>query len=80
MADILTLKLRLAEAELSRHQMAQGKQKTMASASMDGGGNAAQWAPGRPEDLDRYIAQLKNEIAVLEGGPGRQAFYFAGAR
>lgn len=80
MADILTLKLRLAEAELSRHQMRQGKQKTMASASMDGGGNAAQWAPGDAEKLDVYIAQLKNEIAVAEGGPGRQAFYFAGAR
>jgi len=80
MADLLTLKLRLAEAELSKHQMAQGKQKTMATASMDGAGNSAQWAPGDAEALDRHIAQLKNQIAVLEGGAVRQAFYFAGAR
>lgn len=80
MSDLPTLKLRLAEAELARHQMRMGKQKTMASASVDGGGNAAQWAPGDPEKLDIYIAELKNRIAVLEGGAGRQAFYFAGAR
>jgi hypothetical protein len=78
MADILTLKLWLAEAEIARHQMAQGKQKTMASAAMDGGGNSAQWAAASPEALDRHIANLKNEIAVAEGGPVRQAFYFGG--
>ncbi len=78
MSDLPTLKLRLAEAELSKHQMRQGKQKTMASASAEGGGNSAQWAPADPVELDIYIAQLKNEIAVLEGGPRRQAFYLEG--
>ncbi len=78
MSDLPTLKLRLAEAELARHQMRMGKQKTMASASADGGGNAAQWAPGDAASLDQYIARLKDQISVLEGGPRRQAFYFEG--
>lgn len=77
MSDLPTLKLRLAEAELARHQMRMGKQKTMASATADGAGNAAQWAPADPVQIDIYIAELKNQIAALEGRPARQAFYFA---
>lgn len=75
MADLATLELRLAEAELAKHKIAMGKQVILQSYAAEGS-NTLQFGPANLPELKAHISELKAEIARARGQRGRGAFYF----
>jgi hypothetical protein len=75
MADLATLELRLAEAELAKHKLAMGKQVVTLSYAVEGG-NMQQFNQASLPLLKAHISELKAEIARAKGQRGRGAFYF----
>jgi hypothetical protein len=66
MADLATLQGRLAEAEEALHQLRIGKRV----AQIRHGERSVQYTEAAK--LEAYIADLKNQIARLQGNPGRR--------
>lgn len=67
MADLQTLQLRLAEAELAFHRLQTGTAEVI----VEQGGEVSMKVQYNVASVDRlrsYIAELKSQIAVLGGG------------
>jgi len=75
MADLATLELRLAEAELAKHKLAIGEKVVLLSYSAEGT-NTRQFNQASLPLLSAYIAELKAEIARAKGVGGRRPIYF----
>lgn len=67
MATLEQLKTYLAEAETAYHQLMTGKMIVMVR---DQNGEQGQYNQASKSALASYIAQLKQQIAELEGGAG----------
>lgn len=70
MTDLATLKARLQKAEEQYHEIMINPQVTQFAHSL-GGQNSVSKQPLDPVALQRYIAQLKDQIARAEGRGGR---------
>jgi ABC-type phosphate transport system substrate-binding protein len=68
MTDMLTLQNRLAEAESARHQLLTGTREV--TVSLQGLGSTT-YTPATAAVLDKYIGELRGQIAKLSGGPRR---------
>lgn len=68
MTDIFTLQTQLTEAEQARHRLLTGTQEV--TVSLQGLGTAT-YSQANIEALERYIADLRGQIARLNGGPRR---------
>lgn len=68
MADITELQTRLTEAETARHKLLTGILEVTVSISNYG---SASYAQADISKLERYISQLKNDIAKLKGSMRR---------
>lgn len=68
MADMLTLQNRLAEAENARHQLLTGTREV--TVSLQGFGSTT-YTQATAAALDKYIGELRGQIAKLSGGPRR---------
>lgn len=66
--DILTLQSRLTEAESAHHRLLTGTLEVTVSISNYG---SATYAVADLDKLERYISQLKSEIARLKGSMRR---------
>lgn len=75
MADLATLELRLAEAELAKHKLAIGEKVVLLSYSAEGS-NTRQFNQASLPQLNAYIAELKSEIARAKGVSTRGPIYF----
>ncbi|MBP0439910.1 gpW family head-tail joining protein [Tianweitania sediminis] len=75
MADLATLELRLAEAELAKHKLALGEKVVLLSYSAEGT-NTRQFNQASLPLLNTYISELKAEITRAKGGRGRGPIYF----
>lgn len=68
MTDLLVLRQRLLDAENALHRLMTGELEVTVSV---GGYGATTYAQSSIEQLHRYIAQLKSDIAKQEGRPRR---------
>ncbi len=68
MADLPTLRIRLAEAEVAYHRLNIGQ----LSASVSVEGKSVSYSQADREKLAAYIADLKAQIAAAEGTPLRR--------
>lgn len=68
MADLSTLQANLAEAEAARHKLLTGAMEV--TVSLQGLG-ATTYTQATARALDKYIGELRAEIAKLTGGPRR---------
>lgn len=64
MADLLTLKARLLEAEKAEHEILTGQGVRR---WIDQNGESVEYSMVNIKGLQAYIARLKSEIAVAEG-------------
>jgi len=69
MADLPTLRFRLAEAELALHKLTVGK--LIVEIDVEGKGGSKYTAANRA-DLEAYVGDLKRQVAALEGTPVRR--------
>lgn len=75
MADLATLRSRLAEAEDALHRLVTGQQEV----SVSDGTNTATYSRATMADLRSYIAELRGQIARA-GGTGGQRRRAIGVR
>jgi hypothetical protein len=68
MTDLPTLQGRLSEAETARHRLLTGAMEV--TVSLQGLG-ATTYTQATARALDKYISELRSEIAKLTGGPRR---------
>jgi hypothetical protein len=68
MTDLLTLQNRLAEAENARHQLLTGSREV--TVSLHGFGSTT-YTQASISALDKYIGELRGQIARESGGPRR---------
>lgn len=73
MADLETLQSRLAEAEAARHRLLTGTQEV--TVNLHGFGSTT-YTQANARALDRYIAELRVQIARQTGGPRRGPILF----
>lgn len=72
MADINQLKTWLLEAQLALHKLMTGQKEV----EVDFGQNRkVRYTETKISDLRRYISELENQIAALEGGRVRGPIY-----
>lgn len=67
--DLPTLRLRLAEAQMARHQLLTGSKRERISR----GGTEITYTRADIGKLERYIAELQSDIARAEGGVPRRS-------
>ncbi|TKW61710.1 MAG: hypothetical protein DI628_03540 [Blastochloris viridis] len=73
MSDLGTLQSRLADAETARHKLLTGTQEV--TVNLHGFGSTT-YTQANVKALDRYIAELRMQIARLTGGPRRGPILF----
>ena len=71
MADLTTLQTRLDQAETALHKLMTGSLVEHIQADARTGA-AVRYTPAQVPALQRYIASLKNQIAVASGGSVRR--------
>lgn len=74
--EILSLQMRIAEAEMAKHQIAMGKQLVVLSYSAEGT-NTQQWSQASLPALERHIADMKAQLARFTGVGVRGPIYIA---
>ncbi len=72
MPDLATLQLRLTESEDALHHLMTGEREVSVTVSDYG---ATTFSQVTRKDLERYIADLKNQIARMSGRPSRRPLY-----
>jgi hypothetical protein len=78
MTELETARSRLAEAEAARHRIVTGKGQQQVTTGAAGQTSMVTFQAADLGRLDRYIAELRNDIARLSGRGGRRPIYFAG--
>ncbi len=72
MPDLTTLRQRLTGAEDALHNLMIGEREVSVTVSDYG---ATTFSQVNRKDLERYIADLKNQIAVITGRSARRPIY-----